>query len=404
VTALRSINCAEATDRAAFFVLGALDTREALEVREHLETCSRAHEEFAEIGGVVPHLAEFPDELEPAPELRQRLLDAVDADVRARRREYDAAERLVASFGARPRAPQRDNVEAGPVAVGPGRPAEVPGEAPEDAPAIVSAASTERVESNAVMSDAAEPIGPTTPADTLGVAVTADAFDDSDGATSSATAVGSPGTLAVPVTAVSATGADAVGMPASVADAGIGSRAIDVPSVRERAAARERGRGRSAGRWLLAAAAAFLLIGLGAWNVMLVGQMAETREHLRVMQAALVAQSAPNAIVAVLEGTPAAPGASGTAVMAPGKPGYLIVRGLEPAEAGKAYQAWYLAGNQARSAGLLKVGSDGIGVLEGLDPSQPADAIAVTLEREGGVERSSQQPLVYGKVTGKPAT
>jgi anti-sigma-K factor RskA len=85
--------------------------------------------------------------------------------------------------------------------------------------------------------------------------------------------------------------------------------------------------------------------------------------------------------------------------MPPGRPGYLIVQGLQPAPAGKTYQAWYLSGKEARSAGLLKVGGDGMAILSGLDPQQPVDAMAVTLEQDGGVTRPTQAPLVYGKVS-----
>lgn len=103
MSTIRRIDCAEAEDRAAFFVLGALSPREAAEVREHLATCTDPHAEFAELGGVVPHLAELPEQFEPPAALRDRVLDAVAADVRARQRDESAAERLVSSLGSAPR-------------------------------------------------------------------------------------------------------------------------------------------------------------------------------------------------------------------------------------------------------------------------------------------------------------
>lgn len=99
---LRRIDCAEADDRAAFFVLGALDQREAAEVREHLDTCPEAHPEFRELGGVVPYLAELVEPVEAGPELKQRVMAMIAADVRAQTRDDDAAAKLVAAFGTPP--------------------------------------------------------------------------------------------------------------------------------------------------------------------------------------------------------------------------------------------------------------------------------------------------------------
>jgi hypothetical protein len=100
MSTLRRIDCAEATDRAPVYVLGALDARESAEVREHLATCGHAHPEFAELGSVVPYLAEAVEQVEPPPALKDRVMAAVEADVRARHRDEAAAERLVSSIGA----------------------------------------------------------------------------------------------------------------------------------------------------------------------------------------------------------------------------------------------------------------------------------------------------------------
>jgi hypothetical protein len=412
MTALRTINCAEATERAAFFVLGALDTREALEVREHLETCSRAHEEFAEIGGVVPHLAELPDEVEPSAELRQRLLDAVDADVRARRREYDAAERLVASFGARPRAPRAEPTEPRPapagadesraaqaeadepraIAVGPGRPPAAPEE-------ISETIADRGIETGGVEVGAAQAAATTlaslAPEDAAQAPAPAGSF------TAPRAAV--PSLAPEPPAAAAATTALPAPTPAAAAAATASVPATSRADVAARPASIEMARHERARRpvmpWLVAAVALLGIVGLGAWNVLLQAQLAEGRDHMQALQATLAARNQPNAVVAVLAGTDAAPGVTGTAVMPPGRAGYLVVQGLPPAPAGKTYQAWYVTGKESRPAGLLKVGADGMAVLSGLNPPGPVDAMAVTLEQEGGVDRTSQQPVAYGKVS-----
>lgn len=63
-------------DLAAGFVLGALGPDEEAAVRDHLATCPEPHPELAELGGVVPHLAESVAPVEPPAGLRDRILYA----------------------------------------------------------------------------------------------------------------------------------------------------------------------------------------------------------------------------------------------------------------------------------------------------------------------------------------
>jgi hypothetical protein len=82
-----------AIDLAAAYVLGALEPAEEAAVREHLLSCSLPHDEFAELGGVVPYLAEIPDLelLEPPPALRDRIMAAAAADLAERTGTASAA-------------------------------------------------------------------------------------------------------------------------------------------------------------------------------------------------------------------------------------------------------------------------------------------------------------------------
>lgn len=75
-----TMTCDNARDLAPGFVLGALSPDEASDVRAHLATCEQEHPEFAELGGVVPYLAESLDPVEPPAELRSRLLAAASAE------------------------------------------------------------------------------------------------------------------------------------------------------------------------------------------------------------------------------------------------------------------------------------------------------------------------------------
>ncbi|NNG39118.1 anti-sigma factor [Flexivirga sp. ID2601S] len=135
-------------------------------------------------------------------------------------------------------------------------------------------------------------------------------------------------------------------------------------------------------RWLLAAAAAVLLI---AGGVTLVAQPWQQ-------------DKAPVSAVQQVE---QAPDARSTTVSADG--GSLVVvtsaqrgkavatlRGMPPAPAGKAYQAWFIAGGKPVSAGLLTPGTATV-----LDGSvSGASAAAVTVEPAGGSQQPTSKPLM----------
>jgi anti-sigma-K factor RskA len=80
------LTCDEVRDLAGSFVLDALDADEAAAVREHLATCPEAHEEIAEMGGVVPVLAASVPVVEPPAGLKARVLAAAQADLEDRTR------------------------------------------------------------------------------------------------------------------------------------------------------------------------------------------------------------------------------------------------------------------------------------------------------------------------------
>lgn len=85
------LTCDEVRDLAGSFVLGALDSDEEAAVREHLATCPEAHEEIAELGGVVPVLAASVQVVEAPAGLRARVLAAAQADLDERTRASAAA-------------------------------------------------------------------------------------------------------------------------------------------------------------------------------------------------------------------------------------------------------------------------------------------------------------------------
>ena len=76
----RGLSHDEALELAAPFVLGALEPDEEAAVREHLRTCPQSHDAFAELGSVVPALAESVEQVEPPSALKARILAAAAAD------------------------------------------------------------------------------------------------------------------------------------------------------------------------------------------------------------------------------------------------------------------------------------------------------------------------------------
>jgi anti-sigma-K factor RskA len=74
------LTCDDVREMAGAFVLGALTEPEAAAVRAHLATCADAHLEIAELGSVVPILAESVPVVEPPASLKARVLAAAAAD------------------------------------------------------------------------------------------------------------------------------------------------------------------------------------------------------------------------------------------------------------------------------------------------------------------------------------
>ena len=146
---MSALTCDQVRDLAAGFVLGALEPASMHDVRDHLATCPEPHPEMAELGGVVPYLAESVEPVEPPVELRGRILAAIEAEIRAGERTDAAADRLISTLGAgseaAPAVAASAAVVAGPAA---GAPAQAPApsapESPAAAPPIDLAAERSR--------------------------------------------------------------------------------------------------------------------------------------------------------------------------------------------------------------------------------------------------------------------
>ena len=110
----------EVVDLAASFVLGALDEDEMAAVRAHLASCAESHDEFDELGGMVPVLQASLLPVEPPPALKDRIMAAAASDLEAPRREAAETEAAAAPPIAAPDAPATTR-PSGPV-LGPRQP------------------------------------------------------------------------------------------------------------------------------------------------------------------------------------------------------------------------------------------------------------------------------------------
>jgi hypothetical protein len=162
---------------------------------------------------------------------------------------------------------------------------------------------------------------------------------------------------------------------------------------------RARGRGITQ-RWLLPAVAVLLIGVLGAWNISLMQQANDAARRAADLRTAVAIAASPDARVARLAGDATAPNVSGFAAFRADGTGVLVLEGLAPAPSGRTYQAWYLAGGQPRSAGLVRVDADGLVVATGLQPGGPVDAVALTVEPAGGSSQPTTTPFVVGAFTG----
>jgi anti-sigma-K factor RskA len=126
----------------------------------------------------------------------------------------------------------------------------------------------------------------------------------------------------------------------------------------------------------LAAVAACVAIGLGLWAASLKSSLDSERS------------AAPRVI--------GLSGANGAVVVTRSGRAALVVSGLEPAPAGKVYEVWVIEKKPVR-AGLLEGGPSNSSIrLE--RPAPKGSIVAVTVERKGGVDAPTRNPLFSAKV------
>ena len=128
-----------------------------------------------------------------------------------------------------------------------------------------------------------------------------------------------------------------------------------------------------------AAAATVAAVGLGLWAKSLSDSLERERAAAEIL-ADPAARSIP------------VRGAQGRLVVAQDGEAALVVAGLERAPAGKTYEVWVIRGAKPVRAGLFE-GERERDVVELTHPVSRGAIVAVTVERDGGVEEPTSRPL-----------
>jgi anti-sigma-K factor RskA len=145
-------------------------------------------------------------------------------------------------------------------------------------------------------------------------------------------------------------------------------------------------------RWVrsLAAAAAILAVvgGLSAWNLSLRGENEDLRESYEDLQGQVEDRQTYR-----LSG----PGGEGEVVRLEDGRGVLVAQNLEEPPEGKVYEAWVLRDGVPEPAGLF-VPSDGRAAVAIEASLEGADAVAVTVEPEGGSPMPTSDVLLTAEI------
>ena len=155
------------------------------------------------------------------------------------------------------------------------------------------------------------------------------------------------------------------------------SRVVQFPRARQRTT------------WVLGAAAAVAAvaaIGLGIWAALLHSDLASERSAHERTAEALAIVAAPGTRHVDLTG------ANGSLAVARSGRGVLVITDLRRAPSGKTYEAWVIEGSKPSRAGLFTGGGDTVVPLSRL--VAPGSVVAVTVERNGGVDMPTQTPII----------
>jgi anti-sigma-K factor RskA len=143
-------------------------------------------------------------------------------------------------------------------------------------------------------------------------------------------------------------------------------------------------------RNLALGAVALLVIGLFSWSMLLRGEAQDLRSQVQEMQASQGAQTIE------LEGTGTQQAAHAQVVTLEDHRAVLMAEDMLPLPEGKTYQIWVIEDEAPEPSGLFEP-ADGPVATVVETPLKGADAVAVTVEPEGGSPRPTSDPLLVAE-------
>jgi anti-sigma-K factor RskA len=145
-------------------------------------------------------------------------------------------------------------------------------------------------------------------------------------------------------------------------------------------------------RDLALAAAAVLVVGLFSWSMLLQGEVRDLQGRVQSLQSQ---PQGPQMIA--LGGAGTKQGARAELVTLEGDRAVLVAENMPPVPKGKTYQIWVIKGDTPKPSGLFEPKGNSIAaVVE--NPVEGTDAVAVTVEPEGGSKEPTTDPMLVGKV------
>ena len=144
-------------------------------------------------------------------------------------------------------------------------------------------------------------------------------------------------------------------------------------------------------RNLALGAAALLVVGLFSWNMVLQGEVQDLQGKVETRQ------DSPVSRMVALEESGAAQRVQAEVMILDEDRAVLMVENMPPPPEGKTYQVWVIEGDDPQPSTLFEPREEPVAaVVE--DPLDEADAIAVTVEPEGGSQQPTTDPMLIGKL------
>jgi anti-sigma-K factor RskA len=149
-------------------------------------------------------------------------------------------------------------------------------------------------------------------------------------------------------------------------------------------------------RDLALAGAAMLVVGLFSWSMLLQGEVQNLHGRVQGLQGQIQDQSQGPQMIA-LGGAGTEQGARAELVTLEGDRAVLVAEDMPPVPEGKTYQIWVIKGDTPQPSGLFDPEGGSIAAMVE-KPVEAADAVAVTVEPEGGSEKPTTDPMLVGEV------